>query len=349
MKKSNCLYPILFLLAFYSCTFNTVKASTITQDSLSLFDHIYQIQGIPHLEIHTDVNKLINHNLEEIYQDLKLEVIDTSNNKQISLNGQIRPRGNTRKKISHLPPVKLKLKDADLAALGLVNSNKLKLVFPTSNTNYFEELLKKEFLLYEIYNQIEPNYLRTKLLHITLFTKGKREMQFMGFLIENKEEYKRRMKAIAIDKGISTSAVFDKKSFSKMVLFQYMIANTDWSIEHKHNLEFLKLPTHDRLVAMPYDFDYSGFVGQTYAIPHPIVPIKKVDERFFYPQYKLDEVIYDEVVEYYLSMEEEIFTICDNADYLKPRTIKKSKAYIASFFDLLRDASKLVDSMVKND
>ena len=166
-------------------------------------------------------------------------------------------------------------------------------------------------------------------------------------MIEDKAEYSRRKKLQIVDKGIPTSKVFDETCFAKMVFFQYMIANTDWSIEYNHNLEVVKLPQIDKIVAMPYDFDYSGFVGHAYAVPHPIVPINNVNERFFYPQYKLEETNYQKTVQYYLSIEKDLYKICDNADYLKAKTIKKSKAYIEHFFDLLKDSKKLTPLMVK--
>ena len=60
-----------------------------------------------------------------------------------------------------------------------------------------------------------------------------------------------------------------------------MIGNTDWSVGNSHNLQVLQLPEYDKGVPIPYDFDYSGFVGTNYAIPRSTLPIESVEERYF--------------------------------------------------------------------
>ena len=74
----------------------------------------------------------------------------------------------------------------------------------------------------------------------------------------------------------------DRELFLKMEFFQYMIANTDWSLSNKHNLELVKVPARDKVIALPYDFDYSGFVGQIMfdKIAH-LVPLALHEYIFF--------------------------------------------------------------------
>ena len=50
---------------------------------------------------------------------------------------------------------------------------------------------------------------------------------------------------------------------------------------HEYHLRFLQLPGYERVVAVPYDFDYAGLVNTTYAIPGFTVPIDDVSQRYF--------------------------------------------------------------------
>ena len=51
-----------------------------------------------------------------------------------------------------------------------------------------------------------------------------------------------------------------------MMLFEYMIGNTDMSIWALHNVRLVQKPNRT-LTAVPYDFDLSGFVHAPYAMP----------------------------------------------------------------------------------
>ncbi|MFT6321616.1 MAG: hypothetical protein ACJAT4_002546 [Granulosicoccus sp.] len=109
----------------------------------------------------------------------------------------------------------------------------------------------------------------------------------------------------------------------------------------------VKVPARDKVIALPYDFDYSGFVGQNYAVPHTSLPIKEVNERYFF-SYKITEEEFYSTLEYYLSIEEDIYRICEEATYMSKKTIKYNKAYLKDFFDLLRNPKRLKPKMIKN-
>jgi len=174
----------------------------------------------------------------------------------------------------------------------------------------------------------------------------KEKFDMTGFLIEDAEEYARRKNATVIEVGRVNPSKLDRESFLKMEFFQYMISNTDWAVINKHNLKLVKLPDVEKIVALPYDFDYSGFVGHEYAIPHESLPIEDVHERYFF-SYKITEEEFYQMVKYYQSIEQDLYRICDEATYMKPKTIKKNKAYLREFFKLLENPKRLKLSIIK--
>ncbi|MDF1865785.1 MAG: metallophosphoesterase [Saprospiraceae bacterium] len=305
----------------------------------NLFDHIYKMESNPKLKITTNFKQLIKKKGKEEYQSSEMELTSLEGDQVFKLKGRIRTRGNMRKKVCMLPPVKLDFSKSELDSLEFLKLDKLKLIFPCSYSALNQEKLYKEYFLYELYNLIDSNGIRAKLVDVELIQSKKTE-HLVAAIIEDEASYEQRKNATIVEKGKISAGYFDRSSFVKMQFYQYMIANTDWSLDRKHNLEIVKLNSENKLIALPYDFDYSGFVGQGYAIPHESLPIKDVDERFFIPHKVSDEEFFS-TVKFYQSIEPAVYTLCDNATYMNEKTISSCKGYLKSFFKLLEDPKKL--------
>ena len=57
--------------------------------------------------------------------------------------------------------------------------------------------------------------------------------------------------------------------------------------------------------------------------------------------YKVTEGEFNAMVEYYLSIEEEVYGAVDRADYLGEKEQKRSKSFFKDFFDLLRHPNRI--------
>ena len=66
----------------------------------------------------------------------------------------------------------------------------------------------------------------------------------------------------------------------RLAVFQYLIGNTDWSVKALHNIKLLSVPG-SAPIAVPYDFDYSGLVNASYAVPPAHLPLSSVTERYY--------------------------------------------------------------------
>ena len=189
--------------------------------------------------------------------------------------------------------------------------------------------------------------MRVKLVDVNIFDGEKEKFNWVGFLIEDEEEYARRQNARMLEGSKLRSSRLEREPFLKMAFFQYMIANVDWSIKNKHNIELVKLPDVEKVIAVPYDFDYSGFVGTNYAVPAETLPIQSVHERFFFPHHKMSEEEFDRMVKYFLSIEQDIYKLCDEATYMNPKTIEENKKYLEQFFKLLKKPKSIQEDFVK--
>jgi hypothetical protein len=63
-------------------------------------------------------------------------------------------------------------------------------------------------------------------------------------------------------------------------VFEYMIGNTDFLVTELHNVFLLGTPEGETIL-VPYDFDLSGAVNTSYALPNPVLPLKNVRQRLF--------------------------------------------------------------------
>ena len=66
----------------------------------------------------------------------------------------------------------------------------------------------------------------------------------------------------------------------RVTLFQYLVGNTDYSMYFGHNVVSVDTG-ENRIVPVPYDFDWSGVVNARYAKPAPEIGTRSVRERVY--------------------------------------------------------------------
>ncbi len=83
-----------------------------------------------------------------------------------------------------------------------------------------------------------------------------------GFLIEDEDMMAERLGGEINPLRLHPDAT-NQSETGPMAIFQYMIGNTDWSIPNQHNVKMLQ-GASTRPIAIPYDFDWSGFIAPGY-------------------------------------------------------------------------------------
>ena len=84
-------------------------------------------------------------------------------------------------------------------------------------------------------------------------------------------------------------------------------------------------------IVVPFDFDYSGFVYASYAVPHESVPVKSVRERY-YMGFCRTEQEFSSALKEFSDSKEEFFRIINDFPYLDLRAKKQSVSYLNEFF-----------------
>lgn len=339
--KRVFLFPVL---AFFilQATFLGAQNSGVATEPQSFFKFLYGQDSLPLLELETNWGALVRNKMKEEYQEgkLRFQHVDGS---PAELNIKLRARGNVRKEVCYYPPVRVKIQKKQLTSLGFEPFNDLKMVLSCRSGSRDEDYILREWLIYHLYEAVSPWALRTKLLRIRGVHEGKERVSLYAFLIEYDDELAARLNVKVLERGLVRVSGLERESYLKMCFFQYMIANTDWSVHNRHNLAFIQVAEYEGKGAtvIPYDFDYAGFVSTDYAVPSPNLPIKGVGDRYFMG-YKVTEQEARETAKFFLSIKDEIMKRCEDFELLDDKSKKSLTKLLSGFFDILEDEKKVV-------
>lgn len=191
-------------------------------------------------------------------------------------------RGRYRRRMcDEIPPLKLRFDKEQLKAMGWSQHAGYKLVTHCTTDLASAEYLLREYIAYELYQTLTPYSLRAHLIKLSYVNHatGKKKSSY-AILVEDTDEMAERLNGEVCDNcyGLPQES-FNADNLHIQALFQYMIGNTDWSLEMNKNVKLLRLNETGLHVVIPYDFDFSGFVNAPYAVPDSKYSVKSVRER----------------------------------------------------------------------
>lgn len=260
---------------------------------------------------------------------------------------KIQVRGKTRalKQICAFPPLQLNFNKVDTKNTVFEGQNKIKLVAHCKSDNISQELVQKEYIVYKMYEVITPYSFKTRLCRITYIDQNNPNQQktYDSFLIERTKHVAERNEMNVFKDSLRNQEVLNKDNLDKLVLFQYMIGNLDWSIAKRHNMKLIIGDKGQLPLAVPYDFDYSGMVDTPYAVPPSESNVADVKTRVFRGFCKRDG--YDETISYYQSKKEALYACIDEASFLTEKTRKNMSKYLDIFYKNL-DNPKHVEKKI---
>lgn len=301
---------------------------------------------ILHFKIKTRLREVIRKKDKEERYPSVLTYQDQDGN-EITRDIELRARGNMRKRICYVPPLKIYFPKKELEAQGFNKKyNDFKLVVNCKTSDVYEDYVMREYLIYKMYNILTDMSYRVQLVNLTLEdVDGKqKDIETYAFLIENDDELAARLKGKILEpKGIVARAI-DPGVFDRMAVFQYMVLNTDWYVYNRHNLKVLKAEGYDYPVVVPYDFDYAGIVETPYAVPNEKLPLETVKEPFFLGLCRSEEE-YEPTLQLFRDKKEEILQVCQDFSHINDKSRKTILHYLDNFFEVLENP-KLVKSKI---
>ncbi len=253
---------------------------------------------------------------------------------------EIRPGGVSRLEICAQPPMKILFPEKFLTEKGLSGPRRLHLVAPCQKGEKMEQLVLKEFMAYRLFARVTDRSLRANLLKIKLLDeKGAVESSSFAFFYEDAESLAARLGGRRVRPKVVRPEVLEAADFDLVALFQFMISNGDWHPHGLHNVHIFGFESAARPVAVPYDFDYSGFVDAPYAVPHAKLPVKNVTMRFYQGLCR-DDQANERAVAHFLARKQAFFDEIEAFSPFSTATKKGCREYLEDFFAILEDPKK---------
>jgi hypothetical protein len=315
------------------------KLAKSTMDTLDIFSSEQPVLIV----LESDFKALIKNKYKDEYQEayFKYNFNDTV---EVNRKIKIKPRGNFRRQNCHFPPIKLNFPKGAEKIRQLEEFDKMKMVVDCQRSKTNEQWLLNEFLTYKLYNILMDKSYRVRLLRVKYKdTSGRyKDYEQYAFIIEPTGQLARRLNSLEIEKEKIRDSYTDQHVTMIMYLFQFLIGNTDWSIPGLHNIKMFKStdPTVQLPFVVPYDFDYSGIVNTSYAIPHELLGIETVRERKYWGYCRPKSEV-DEVVAFFNSKKDDIYNLYRNSGLLDDKYLKSTLKYIDEFYQIITNENAL--------
>ena len=296
---------------------------------------LFKNDRVLELVIESDFKKFIRDKDKDKYQDALLHhpLNDTTVIKRIV---RIKPRGVFRKKYCSVPPIKLNFKHTDIYVESVQQLEKMKVVTECKTSANYEDYVLREYLTYKLYQVLTDLSFKVKLLRLTTIDSGSKKRNSKSsyaFLIEEVDDLAKRSGMDYLDIETAGSSSVVDENMAMISVFQYMIGNTDWSIAGAHNVKLFKDhdPVQLKAFAVPYDFDYSGFVNAPYAVPTPGLGIYNVRSRYLKsPCYSAE--LFAQVLNKFIDKKSAILNTIENFEQLSAGSRKDINSFVQGFY-----------------
>ncbi len=333
--------PILFYLLYFFFLTPSFLSAENNPEKFGLFSSEETLE----LVLKTDLRSLIKNKYDDEYQEGEITV----NEKTYPV--RLRARGNNRRENCSFPPITLNFKKTEFEDKSFDQLKKLKLVNTCKMQKSYEQYILREYMIYRTFNILTDKSFKVRLLKIDYVdTKEKiKTVTRYGFVIEDQYMMAKRLDGIIIKiTGIRDQAT-NKQQIVMLSIFQFMMGNTDWQVARLHNLKLLKLNniTEATPYVIPYDFDYTGMVDATYAIPSPVLGIETLRERLYWGKcYSEGEV--QDAIDRFLQKKEAIYDLYQNFELFDKTSFKGAIDYLDSFYNIIENDKKWKNNFIAN-
>jgi len=344
-KLSFFLIILAFPIYLWSQTNNNVSVDTLANSSLlgEVTDTVpdinfFETDELLPITLKYDITSFIRNKSKGEYLDAEL-TINYKDLPPVTKNIRIKARGNFRRGQCYFPPIYLNFKTDPIQNSGLKGMKKVKIVTHCSNSKSNQKYILKEYLAYKLFNVLSDNSFRVHLLDISYIDTGKKNKNYeaFGFIIEPIELVAKRNNSVLVDPMFVRGTDIKNESANQVALFEYMIANTDWRFKSGHNVKYIKSLNEitDKVIAVPYDFDFSGFVDAYYSFPQEWTNIKDVKERVYLGYCRKNEEEYLKVMTTFLEKKQVIKETINSFEYLDEKEKKSLINFLEDFFNEL--------------
>ena len=294
---------------------------------------LFDSDEVLHIKLSGNLRELFNDRGETVQYHETIFSYKEKDGAEVSIPISIRTRGHFRKMSDNCkyPPLLLQFaKSESVLSSAFRDHKKLKLVMPCQG----DEFVIREWMVYRLYNLVTPKSLKARLVSVQLEDAKKKanDAPFYGILLEEDEQMAKRNNATLVNAKLLRPEQTEKKAFLTMSVFQYLIGNTDWSVQYQQNIKLITSDSSAFPTTVAYDFDHAGLVNAPYAKPAEELLMASVQERRYRGYCIADMEQFAEVVSLYNNLKNNIYNLYATCPLLDARYIKASLKYFDDFY-----------------
>jgi hypothetical protein len=267
--------------------------------------------------------------------------------KEIMIPVQLSARGHLRRmaRTCDFVPLRIEFPNDGRAGTVFARQEALKLVVQCVKGGNYEQYILKEYLAYRLHNLITPHRsFRARLARINYVDKatGQPAGTRVAMFLEDDADVAKRMEGRIVKLPRLEFKDVESDSLMPMMLHNYMIGNTDFSIYALHNVVLVQRPDKS-IHPVAYDFDISGLVRPPYAAPMPELMITSVRERLYRGPCKRQEQV-DPHIANFVAKKDLVMALPAAIPGLDKDSQKDVKDYLGDFYSSIRttkDVKKL--------
>ena len=249
---------------------------------------------------------------------------------------RLKTRGIWRRENCEIPPLRLNFTKDSTKKTEFRHLDRLRLVLQCRNSDDYEQYVLREFQLYRAQRLLTPLTLNTRLVRVTYVDGEKKDTiaRRYGFFLEEESDFGARLGGkIFPQKGASGDDLNGPEN-ALFGVWEYFIGNTDFSVGALHNVLLLQKDTSYFPVA--YDFDWSGAVNTRYAVPSPLLRIKRVTERLM-RGYCTDAANFDRAFALFRAKKDSIYALYHDSfgSLMRPDDVKNTLKYFDDFYETI--------------
>ena len=337
--KVKTFYQFSIVTLLFS-SFSTVclLAQPRNADSLNKSFRLFDDEKILEISLRFDLTTYFRTKPRDSYLGANITIhLDPKDS--ISRDIRLKTRGIFRNRYCTFAPIELNIKKAKFGYSDLNKISKLKLVPQCSAGKEKEDYVLREYLAYKLFNVLTDTSFRVRLLSINYIDtqKKRKPLRQYGFFIEPLEMVASRTHCIQVKSRTINQKDIVARIMDRVALFNYMIGNYDWSVPGQHNIAVIKslnFEPNGLGIAIPHDFDWTGLVNPTYAVPTEEIGTENVRERLFEGVCRSKEV-YNKELSLFLEKKDEFYRVINEFPYLNERVKKDITGYLDGFFKQL--------------
>ncbi len=229
-------------------------------------------------------------------------------------------------------PIRVEFPKEGIEGTPFEGQKNLKLGTHCQNEKEFDQYVLREYLAYRLSNLVTPRSFRARLARATYVDakSNKTISTHNALFLEDDDDVARRLGGRQVDLPRIEFKDLDPDALTGMMLLNYMIGNTDYSIYALHNVKIVQ-DKKRTLIPVPYDNDMSGFVKPPYAIADPRLHLRSVSDRLYRGPCRTVEE-FNAAAEPFRAKKADMFALLEGQKDLGGSHKSEMKDFLESFF-----------------